>query len=84
MMLLNRRIEKEDEHSDCRKRRIIKEAIDRRCRVLFSSDAVYGDISGYIYTEDSNLKVMTPHGRMKRSLEERIFDGKLTSTISKL
>lgn len=53
----------------------IKEAIDRRCRVLFfSSDAVYGDIPGYIYTEDSDLKGMTPYGRMKRAVEEEFRD----------
>lgn len=53
----------------------IKEAVSRKCRVLFfSSDAVYGDIPGYIYTEDSELKGMTPYGRMKRAVEEEFTD----------
>lgn len=50
--------------------RFIREATSRNCRVLFfSSDAVYGDIQGYIYTEVSRLEGATPYGEMKRAVE---------------
>lgn len=49
----------------------IKEAMERNCRVLFfSSDAVFGDIPGEIYTEDSETKAGTPYGRMKKAVED--------------
>lgn len=49
----------------------IKEAIHRGCKVLFfSSDAVFGDISGEIYTELSETKGQTPYGRMKKAVED--------------
>lgn len=49
----------------------ISEAIKRRCRVLFfSSDAVFGDLPGEIYTEDSETKAITPYGRMKKAVED--------------
>ncbi len=49
----------------------IKEAIKRRCKVLFfSSDAVFGDIAGAIYTEESETKAYTPYGRMKKAVED--------------
>lgn len=49
----------------------IKEAINRRCKVLFfSSDAVFGDIAGAIYTEESETNAYTPYGRMKRAVED--------------
>lgn len=49
----------------------IKEAVKRNCRVLFfSSDAVFGDIPGEIYTESSVTKAETPYGRMKKTVED--------------
>lgn len=49
----------------------IREAIKRRCRVLFfSSDAVFGDIPEAIYTEESETKACTPYGRMKKTVED--------------
>lgn len=50
----------------------IKEAINRNCNVLFfSSDAVYGDIPGEIYTEESATRAGTPYGIMKKNIEDR-------------
>lgn len=49
----------------------IREAIERQCRVLFfSSDAVFGDIPGAIYTENSQTNAQTPYGRMKKAVED--------------
>lgn len=49
----------------------IREAIERKCHVLFfSSDAVFGDIPGAIYTEDSETNAQTPYGRMKKAVED--------------
>ena len=49
----------------------IKEAISRGCKVLFfSSDAIFGDIPGEIYTELSETKSQTPYGRMKKAVED--------------
>lgn len=49
----------------------IKEATARGCNVLFfSSDAVFGDIPGEIYTEESETKAETPYGRMKKAIED--------------
>lgn len=56
--------------------KVIEEALTRGCRVLFlSSDAVFGDISGEIYTEESPTQANTPYGRMKKAVEDR-FKGK--------
>lgn len=50
----------------------ISESLRRGCRVLFfSSDAVFGDDHGYIYTEDSETNATTPYGRMKKAVEDR-------------
>lgn len=50
----------------------IEEALKRGCRVLFfSSDAVFGDIPGAIYREDSKTEANTPYGRMKKAVEDR-------------
>lgn len=52
--------------------KVIAEALARRCRVLFlSSDAVFGDIPGEIYTESSPTQANTPYGRMKKAVEDR-------------
>lgn len=49
----------------------IREAIDRKCKVLFfSSDAVFGDIPGEIYNEESKTDAKTPYGRMKKAIED--------------
>ena len=53
----------------------ISEAIKRNCKVMFfSSDAVYGDIPGMIYDENSETKAETPYGRMKKAVEDRFKD----------
>lgn len=50
----------------------IEQAISRNCKVLFfSSDAVFGDIPGEIYTEQSETMAQTPYGRMKKAVEDR-------------
>lgn len=49
----------------------IREAIRRNCHVLFfSSDAVFGDIPGAIYDEESFLNACTPYGQMKKAVED--------------
>jgi len=49
----------------------IKEALKRKCKVLFfSSDAVYGNIDGMIYTEESPTQAETPYGKMKKAIED--------------
>lgn len=50
----------------------IEQAIERNCRVLFfSSDAVFGDIPGHIYDENSETCASTPYGRMKKAVEDK-------------
>ncbi len=52
--------------------RVIDEALVRKCRVLFlSSDAVFGDIPGEVYTEVSPTRANTPYGKMKKAVEDR-------------
>ncbi|MBR5595923.1 MAG: NAD-dependent epimerase/dehydratase family protein [Lachnospiraceae bacterium] len=49
----------------------IREAIKKRCKVLFfSSDAVFGDIPGTIYTENSKTEAKTAYGCMKKAVED--------------
>ena len=38
--------------------------------MFFSSDAVFGDIPGEIYTEKSETRAETPYGRMKKAVED--------------
>lgn len=53
----------------------INQAIKRNCKVLFfSSDAVFGDIPGTIYDENSETKAETPYGRMKKAIEDEFKD----------
>lgn len=60
----------------------IKEAIARNCKVLFfSSDAVFGDIPGKIYTEESETRAETPYGRMKKAVEDEFKDSSLFKAI---
>lgn len=55
--------------------RFIEEAIRHGCKVLFfSSDAVFGDIPGEVYTELSETRAETPYGRMKKAVEDRFKD----------
>lgn len=50
----------------------IQEALKHDCKILFfSSDAVFGDIPGRIYDEESITKAQTPYGRMKKEVEDR-------------
>lgn len=54
---------------------IIERAMARGCRVLFfSSDAVFGDIPGKVYDEQSPTAAETAYGRMKKAVEDR-FSG---------
>lgn len=49
----------------------ISKALDYQCKVLFfSSDAVFGDIPGEIYTEKSETKAQTSYGKMKKEIED--------------
>ena len=60
----------------------IREAIKRGIKVLFfSSDAVFGDIPGYIYDEDSETKAYTAYGRMKKAIEDEFKLSKLFKCI---
>ncbi len=60
----------------------IRNAIEHGCRVLFfSSDAVFGDISGKIYDESSETKAYTPYGRMKKTIEDEFKDNHLFKAI---
>lgn len=60
----------------------INEAIKRSCKVLFfSSDAVFGDIPGEIYTEHSKTEAVTSYGRMKKAVEDRFVDNEYFKAI---
>ncbi|MDE6616275.1 MAG: NAD-dependent epimerase/dehydratase family protein, partial [Lachnospiraceae bacterium] len=53
----------------------ISEAVKRRCKILFfSSDAVFGNIPGKIYTEESETVPLTPYGRMKPAGENKLIN----------
>ena len=53
----------------------ISEAVKRRCKILFfSSDAVFGNIPGKIYTEESETVPLTPYGRMKQAVENKFIN----------
>ena len=60
----------------------IEKAISCKCRVLFfSSDAVFGDIPGCIYTEDSETAAETPYGVMKKTVEDKFKDSEFFKAI---
>lgn len=60
----------------------IENAIKRDCKVLFfSSDAVFGDIPGHIYDEESETKAITPYGRMKKAVEDKFKDNPIFKAI---
>ena len=60
----------------------IKEAIMRGCRVLFfSSDAVFGDIPGMVYDEESETNANTPYGIMKKTIEDEFKGNPLFKAI---
>lgn len=53
----------------------IRQALKRNCKLLFfSSDAVFGDVPGMIYDENSETKAETPYGRMKKAVEDEFKD----------
>ena len=53
----------------------IREALARNCKVLFfSSDAVFGDVSGVINDEYSETRTQTPYGKMKKAVEDENKD----------
>ena len=55
----------------------IHKAIEKGCKVIFlSSDAVFGDISGQIYTEISATQANTPYGCMKKAVEDEFIGNK--------
>ena len=63
-------------------KKIINEAIKRKIRVLFfSSDAVFGDIQGYIYNEQSETDAKTPYGRMKKAIEDEFKNSEYFKAI---
>lgn len=50
----------------------IERTLESQCRVLFfSSDAVFGDVPGQIYSEDSETKANTSYGKMKKYIEDK-------------
>lgn len=60
----------------------IREAIKRSVKVLFfSSDAVFGNIEGHIYDEDSETQAYTAYGKMKKAIEDEFKDSKLFKCI---
>lgn len=60
----------------------IEKATEKNCKVLFfSSDAVFGDISGEIYTEKSETKAQTPYGKMKKAVEDKFKNNALFKAI---
>lgn len=61
---------------------VIEHAMQRGCRVLFfSSDAVFGDIPGKIYDEQSPTAAETAYGRMKKAIEDRFSGNPLFKAI---
>lgn len=53
----------------------IRRAVELGCKVLFlSSDAVYGNRAGHIYTEKSLTEAETPYGKMKKTVEDNFKD----------
>ncbi len=60
----------------------ITEAIKRKCKVLFfSSDAVFGNVPGKIYTEKSETVPLTSYGRMKQAVEDKFNTNKYFKAI---
>ena len=60
----------------------IKKAIGYGCKVLFfSSDAVFGDMPGTIYDEESETHAYTPYGRMKKAVEDEFKENVLFKAI---
>lgn len=60
----------------------IREAIKRKCRVLFfSSDAVFGDSPDGIYIENSITRASTPYGKMKKAVEDEFVSCALFKAI---
>lgn len=47
----------------------------------FSSDAIFGDIPGMIYDEESVTEANTPYGKMKKAVEDEFKDEALFKAI---
>lgn len=63
-------------------RHFISEALKRNCKILFfSSDAVFGDVPGSIFSEDSPTQPFTPYGRMKKAVEDEFKGNPLFKAI---
>lgn len=55
----------------------IEQALKRKCKVIFlSSDAVYGNNPGMVFSEKSETKPNTAYGRMKKTIEDTFSDNK--------
>lgn len=62
--------------------KFISKAIERNCCILFfSSDAVFGNIPGMIYNENSQTRAITPYGRMKKAVEDEFKGNKYFKAI---
>lgn len=60
----------------------VRNAIKRGVKVLFfSSDAVFGDIPGHIYDEDSETQAYTAYGKMKKAIEDEFKSSPLFKCI---
>lgn len=60
----------------------IHQVIERKCRVLFlSSDAVFGNIDGCIYDEESPTLAETPYGKMKKAVEDEFIGNPMFKAI---
>lgn len=60
----------------------IQNVTNMGCRVLFlSSDAVFGDIPGKIYSEDEKTIPKTPYGKMKKVIEDEFKNNSLFKAI---
>lgn len=60
----------------------IENALKKNCKVLFfSSDAVFGNIQGMVYNEDSTTQALTPYGKMKKTIEDKFKHNPLFKAI---
>lgn len=60
----------------------IQKAMDKGCRILFfSSDAVYGNTPGYVFSEISETWTEMPYGKMKKAVEDRLKENLLFKSL---
>lgn len=60
----------------------IQKAMGMGCRVLFfSSDAVYGNMPEYIYSEKSETRTKMPYGKMKKAVEDKFKENHLFKAL---